>query len=424
MTVHARTFVIAALVLLASCSAREERGRASLSMLAIHPDDGGVEVRYSTQPPGVLRPGGWWTEPAAVDLRLVDGAGEVIARRLVQETGPDVRVRFGGLENGERVTVWGRALDAHGHRGWTAEAWTVPGVAPEVTVLARGAANPSFSPDGTALVVDKRVRDADHGAFSNVATIDVGTGVETLLTDFSPVEDVRIASPLWSPDGRTIAYCHCALESCRESGRCLGIIRLGEGTGPVTVACGLNCFAGLFWIPGGDGVDLVEKECLDTGDGLSCAWAWSRVDLATGSMTTVREHGGSVRLGRPDVSPDGELLCYLVADLDFSRSDLVVERVVTHEEVARHRVGWADWQHEHAPLSAAWSPDGRRIAVAALFGGRDRWDVWVLELQDATWTPLTGYVGQIELEAVTGLDWSPDGRFIAVSSKDLYMIGL
>lgn len=422
--VHARTFVIAALVLLASCSVRGERGEASLSMLAIHPDDGGVEVRYSTQRPGVLWPGGWWTEPAAVDLRLVDGAGEVIARRLVQETGPDVRARFGGLENGERVTVWGRALDAHGRRGWTAEAWTVPGVAPEVRVLARDAANPSFSPDGTALVVDRWVRDADHGAFSNVATIDVGTGVETVLTGYEPGEDVRIASPLWSPDGRTIAYCHCTLESFRDRGQCLSIIRLGTGTGPVTVACGLNCFAGLFWTSDGDAVDVLGMECLEAGDGTTCAWAWNRVDLATGSMTTVREYGGGVQPRRPDVSPDGELLCYLLADVHFPGADLVVERVGTHEEVSRHHIGLADWQPEHAPLSAAWSPDGRRIAVAALFGGRDRWDVWVLDLEAGTWTPLTGYVGQIELDAVTGLDWSPDGRVLAVSSGDLHIITL
>lgn len=205
-------------------------------------------------------------------------------------------------------------------------------------------------------------------------------------------------SPAWSPDGETIAF---------------------QGVDPLT-----GQFNGL-WIAAADGSNPRRMPGTDTSDR---APSWSpdgqsllfeswrdgtgglyRVDLASGEVSAVFVHH-PVASERPVWSPDGETIAF------------ILRRAMNTGEVRYLYLIDADGANPRQVTdldqvsSAAWSPDGSRLVVAA---SRAPFSSDILLVDPATGEvePLTQ--GKTDVAPT----WSPDGAYIAfVRGGELVLI--
>ena len=165
--------------------------------------------------------------------------------------------------------------------------------------------DPQWSPDGSriAFVSDRTGKELDESRNSDVWTIPAAGGSLTKIST-SPERD---ASPVWSPDGRSIAF----LSSEDEDAPQQVFIAPSDGSGtPKVVAPALDLIPGnLQW------VDRGRSLYFDTG--VKGELHVFRVDVATGVVRQVTHGPRGVRAS--NVSPTAGRMVYLAND--FSHLD-------------------------------------------------------------------------------------------------------
>lgn len=125
----------------------------------------------------------------------------------------------------------------------------------------------------------------------------------------------------------------------------------------------------------------------------------AEVDVKNGR---IRNLAGTQRGFAPSYSPEGDRLVYIARD--GSETELRLYALSTGEQVTLFR------QPGIQLLDAAWSPDGRYVALAFWqnYGGSG---IALLDLVRSEWMPLFGGDGTYLAPA-----WSPDGRYLLFSS--------
>src|SRR4030095_15103337 len=118
------------------------------------------------------------------------------------------------------------------------------------------------------------------------------------------------------------------------------------------------------------------------------------------------------RVSDPQLSPDGRLIVYTIADTDKAANKRTTQVYAIPVDGGEPVALTSDKQSSHSPR---WSPDGKRLAVVSARDGESQ--IWITEVTEAK----AGAVRKLT-NISTGADapvWSPDGKWIAFRS-DVY----
>lgn len=294
---------------------------------------------------------------------------------------------------------------------------------------------PALSPDGKRVAY---TRAPAPGERTQVFLSEIGTGTSVQLTR----GESNVQDPVWSPDGRAVAFRRPFGEACGI----YVISALGDNERRLRACTAYERDhprggLGLAWTP--DGHALVFPARLAAGQPLQL----HRLDLATLETTPLSlPDDPRVADQLPRVSPDGKYVAFL-RNQQAAIGDLYLQPLVAGATPRR-------LTHEHGYIAAlAWTPDSEHLLISSNRSGNFRyWQVpiaggeptWVSSL--STYDPghldvqgtQVAYeewdyeinIYQVGPEAEDGLRqqvastqwdlhpaWSPDGRSIAFVSN-------
>ena len=267
-----------------------------------------------------------------------------------------------------------------------------------------GSHAPKWSPDGERITF--------VGAGGGLAAVTVGadagagaaTSPETLVDDvsLSGVGSLGAPQPIWSPDGRWIAY-----TSDKDGAPDIWLWSAGERDGArVTIDMRLTRLSaranGLAWSP----------------DGTRIAFSGDR--FGNMDIWTVTVPGGEVRRitddplyeGYPSWSPDGSRLLYVRMDDRWVDHDVIeVDPDGSNPRTVVRDTGFFDYRAGRAFASAQVSPDGQTVLFRSQRSG---WlNFWVAPRD-----------GSAEPRRIAASDhdqsdarWSPDGDWISYTEN-------
>lgn len=127
----------------------------------------------------------------------------------------------------------------------------------------------------------------------------------------------------------------------------------------------------------------------------------------------------------PEVSPQGDMVAFISDRDDFY--DVYVQSIARPNDVKRVISGGgasANFEELHLLTPGlSWSPDGKRIAVAAKAGKTDA--IYLIDINSLNQERLGG----LDLDGIQQVKWSPDGKTIALvgikgSASDIYLYNL
>ena len=243
----------------------------------------------------------------------------------------------------------------------------------------------SWSPNGKWLAFAR-----PSGKSAGVYLLPIEGGEPRQITHTSaPLVD---SSPLFSPDGRGLAYSRCTSDwVCDLYVQELDSAQVPRG-GPRRITQQQTYFRGVTWV----GDSLVYSGSLSVG---LLHYLW-RVN-ASGSGVPERLEIAGVHATFPTFSPAANRLA-------FVRSN-------RNRDIWRYKTGG-----EHELLlsssldedSPQFSPNGEKIAFVSSRSAR-AYDIWVANADGSNPVQLTNQIGRFQGSA----RWSPDGRWIAFDSQ-------
>lgn len=319
-------------------------------------------------------------------------AGILVAGTLGGPGAETVAAAGGGTGNGTPgPIVYARNI------GWAQRLYTlVPGGTPELIPGTDGARSARWSPDGRVIAF---TRESSAVLLVNPD----GSGLREL---FTAVEGEMYGEPIWSPDGRRLAF---------------GVLPSGAGEYRLEVADSLDGAREIFptqmayvtdWLPDGSFLGGVTRQAEDGG--------MSSEDLAVTTpdgVTTYLTDTPTRSEGVPRLSPDGTRITFLeskVSESGIRWAVAVMNRDGTGRKILADigsELTWPSWSPNSTEILYGTTPtaikvDGsskRRLTDA--IGGQDGLD----------WAPLSGTVTPLAATSAASSD---------IASTDLGIRGL
>jgi Tol biopolymer transport system component len=299
---------------------------------------------------------------------------------------------------------WYEEPDVHGSTGLVSatrvrmrfEIWSFPFEADAAENVRRAAQltrqtgqvlTPSASPDGDHIVFL-----SDSGGHGNLWVMSTRRGDARQIT-FEDDPAITIGVPVWSPDGRSIAF----VSSKGRTGFEFGV-----------------------WLVDADGRNLrnVAKRGLGIAWSQDSQWLYY-AETAAGVLDKVRVGGGTpVRVRneptRNVIGPYGTTLYYTVERVLLDGRPELEIRSATPESGTSRALARIDasrvpsWQI----VNPALSPDGEWLALPLTDGFTT--DIWALSTRNGTWRQVTDF-GDRATFIARRVSWSSDGRAILAS---------
>jgi TolB protein len=245
---------------------------------------------------------------------------------------------------------------------------------------------PSVAPDDSEVIYV-----SDSGGHANLWASDLATGESRQVT-FERDPATRVGLPLWSPDGRHIAYFMTHGSSYNY------FLMNADGSNSRLLAGGA---AWATWSPDGD---WLYFSSYPDGQYLK------RAPVEGGSAQIIRDDHAT----RPAISPDGTTLYYVVeqpvvsggSDLELrvARPEGAPSRVLVRIPASRTE----SWQQ----LQPVVSPDGNWLAFNLADGVAS--NLWAVSTATAELRQLTDF-GEQPMIITRRASWSSDGRSIFAS---------
>ncbi len=208
--------------------------------------------------------------------------------------------------------------------------------------------------------------------------------------------EVGVGEFAWSPDGRRIAF----LWSRHEMLSDLYVVRAdGSGVRLVVRHAEDQAFEGLAWSPNGKWITFVSYNGVDS------------------ALMAVRTDGSGLRRVIDGAnpwytwSPDGRTIAYVDWD---SKTVGIVNAAGGGKRLIVTSLGVPFSQHQDTVTVSDWSPDGRRLLLAA-YSKNDPGGTYVYDFR-------TGKLRVLKRQSSDGC-WSPDGKKILVGGTNgIYLI--
>ena len=327
-------------------------------------------------------------EPSDVFVMELDLSGKVPApvREVAAVVSPSHEVLMGWSPDGTQLLF---ASD----RGGTLGLWSQRMVAgrPEGAASSLRTQIPS-EPLGVTATGTLFLR----ASVSEQDVVVAGVNVETGRVTEAPVSPVKQfvgtnRSPVWSPDGRSLAYVSLRGRAGTSQRAVLVIQSIDSGETRELDVPDLNYFQSPQWAP--DGLSLIARGAHVNGKG-----GIHRIDARTGAVTTIAEPGVGVQ-----VSPDGRRLYYR-----GPRNEIVERTLATSTArvvIQRDRIGLPKL-----------SPDGTLIAAQVEDAVRQTSTLLVIPVDGSAPRELATLRTP---QRDAGLSWTPDGRRLIVRSPPI-----
>jgi len=247
---------------------------------------------------------------------------------------------------------------------------------------------PSFSPDGTKVVVSYRFGFFARAA--DLAVLDLTTGKINVL-----VEGNCARRPTWSPSGEWIAY---------------------QGDAEA---------APYIWLCRPDGSDHHRLEFKDAftprwgpeGDKVYFAYAYNPREKMYGVYYDLKEEKLSVlyrdplrHVGVIITSPGGEKVAFYLLDNINNGND--INLALVNRDGTGFEVIWPAGGHRVWAAARAWSPDGKYILIGYGYPGAANDELGTYELKTGIFRPLTQCPPRLNLDSIEYASWGPNGEIV------------
>jgi Tol biopolymer transport system component len=247
---------------------------------------------------------------------------------------------------------------------------------------------PSFSPDGTKVVVS--YRNGIFGRDADLSILDITTGKINII-----VEGNSAKRPSWSPTGEWIAY--------QGDAEAAPYIWLCRPDGSENHRLEFRWAGTPRWGPKGDRLYFIYAYNAREKD------YGVYYDLREGKLNVLyRDPLRHVGVLIPSIS--GEKVAFYLLDNEHNGND--INLALINPDGTGFEVIWSAGTYRVWAAARSWSPDGKYILIGYGYPGTPNDELGTYELKTGIFRPLTQCPARLDIDSIQYASWGPNGDIV------------